>query len=191
MSQNIAQEVATLHKLTHKELQARYAEAFGEPTRSQNKAWLRKRIAWRLQALAEGDLAERALQRARARAAELANDADLRLSPPLPDTLEPALPLTTSAAGNGHALVPSPEPLPTTPQRSVPPGPGRLPLPGSEITRLYKGRSVAVKVLPQGFEWAGRVFGSLSAVAKAITGQHCSGYVFFKLKKEPTNASQK
>jgi hypothetical protein len=39
--------------------------------------WLVKRIAWRMQALAEGDLSERA----RRRAAELANDADLRLSP--------------------------------------------------------------------------------------------------------------
>ena len=54
-----------------------------------------------------------------------------------------------------------------------------------------KGRSLAVKVLPQGFEWAGRVFGSLSAVAKAITGQHCSGYTFFKLGKDQQHASPK
>jgi hypothetical protein len=51
---------------------------FGEATRAGNKSWLIKRIAWRLQALAEGDLSERARQRAK----ELANDADLRLSPP-------------------------------------------------------------------------------------------------------------
>src|SRR5262249_49815898 len=45
---------------------------------SHNKVWLVKRIAWRLQAQAEGDLSERARQRA----AELAADADLRLSAP-------------------------------------------------------------------------------------------------------------
>src|SRR5262249_46091459 len=38
----------------------RYAELFGEPTRARNKAWLFKRLAWRLQALAEGDLSKRA-----------------------------------------------------------------------------------------------------------------------------------
>jgi hypothetical protein len=39
-------------------------------------------LAWRLQALAEGDLSERT----RRRAAELAQDADLRLTPPRPGT---------------------------------------------------------------------------------------------------------
>src|SRR5262249_32672437 len=47
-------------------------------TRTGNKAWLVKRLAWRLQALTEGDLSARA----RRRAADLAQDADLRLSPP-------------------------------------------------------------------------------------------------------------
>jgi len=50
----------------------------GEPTGVTNKGWLCKRLAWRLQALAEGDLSERA----RRRASELACDADLRLLPP-------------------------------------------------------------------------------------------------------------
>jgi hypothetical protein len=43
------------------------------------RPWLVKRLAWRLEVLAEGDLSERARQRA----AQLANDADLRLSAPL------------------------------------------------------------------------------------------------------------
>src|SRR5262245_21524039 len=37
----------------------KFAEVFGEPTPSHNKVWLVKRIAWRLQAKAEGDLSER------------------------------------------------------------------------------------------------------------------------------------
>ena len=56
MHVNVAKEVAALRKLTMRELRARYAEAFGETTNANNKAWLLKRIVWRLQANAEGDL---------------------------------------------------------------------------------------------------------------------------------------
>src|SRR5260370_29949765 len=70
--------VAGLERLTMAELRARYAELFGECTAVKNRTWLLRRVAWRLQALAEGDLSERARQRA----AELANDADLRTTVP-------------------------------------------------------------------------------------------------------------
>ena len=143
------------------ELRARYAEVFGEETSANNRDWLVKRIAWRLQALAEGDLSERARQRA----AELANDADLRLSPPpQPQTL----------------------PLPAESQRVTLSlrGNDRLPLPGTIITRSYKGQMLQVKVLPKGFEFEGEVYKSLTAVAKAITGSHCNGFLFFRLRKE-------
>jgi Protein of unknown function (DUF2924) len=169
MSMNIADEVAALQKLSVKELQVRYAQVFGEPTRCQNKAWLCKRIIWRLQALAEGDLSERARQRA----AELANDANLRLSPPTRAAEEPA----------SKRLVRSAEQPSAEPGSARAPS-GRLPLPGTVITRIYKGQTLAVKVLPQGFEHAGQVFASLSAVAKAVTGQHCSGHFFFRIGKQ-------
>src|ERR1700722_705995 len=78
MQVNVGKEVAAMRQMTIKELRAKYAEAFGEMTNVGNKPWLLKRIAWRLQAVAEGDLSERARQRA----SELANDANLRLSPP-------------------------------------------------------------------------------------------------------------
>ena len=71
---NIGKEVAALQRMTAKQLRDKFAEVFGETTNANNRAWLVKRIAWRLQALAEGDLSERA----RRRAAELARDADLR-----------------------------------------------------------------------------------------------------------------
>jgi hypothetical protein len=51
------------------DLRSRYAEVFGETTNTRHKEWLIKRIIYRMQALAEGDLSERARQRA----AELAN----------------------------------------------------------------------------------------------------------------------
>lgn len=160
MQVNVGKEVAAMQRMTMKELRARYAEAFGETTNANNKAWLLKRIAWRLQALAEGDLSERA----RRRAAELANDADLRLSPPRGKPSDSAADRTVTApfeAGNG-----------------------RLPMPGTIITRDYKGKKLEVKVLPMGFEFEGEVFKSLSALAKAITGQHCNGYAFFRLGKD-------
>ena len=80
MELNLTHELAALRRLTPRELCARYAEAFGEQPSTKNKGWLLKRLAWRLQSLAEGDLS----QRARQRAAELANDADLRTTSPRP-----------------------------------------------------------------------------------------------------------
>ena len=66
MTVNIGKELAALQRLTIKELKARYAEVFGEATNAANRAWLVKRISWRLQALAEGDLSERAAPSRRA-----------------------------------------------------------------------------------------------------------------------------
>lgn len=61
---NMAREVAALKRMTVKELRGRYVEVFGEATRSGNKDFLWKRIAWRMQANAEGGLTERAYARA-------------------------------------------------------------------------------------------------------------------------------
>jgi Protein of unknown function (DUF2924) len=160
---NVGKELAALQRLSVKELRDRYAEVFGEGTNANNRAWLIKRIAWRLQALAEGDLSERA----RRRATELANDADLRLSPPK------IKPVATEATGR------------TTTGILADKSDDRLPLPGTIITREYKGQVLQVKVLAaKGFEYAGEVYKSLSAVAKAVTGSHCNGYAFFRLAKE-------
>jgi hypothetical protein len=158
MHLNVGKEVAALQRMTVKELRARYAEVFGEETPARNKVWLVKRIAWRIQVLAEGDLSEHA----RRRAAELACDADLRLSPPKakPSSAEPQRTKTASLRLKLD---------------------DRLPLPGTIITREYKGEKLQVKVLPHGFEFEGEVYKSLSAVAKAITGAHCNGYLFFRL----------
>jgi hypothetical protein len=144
--------------MTVKQLRQKYAEVFGEETNAYNKPWLIKRIAWRLQALAEGDLTERA----RRRAAELADDAQLRLVPPRvrPISTEPTYTTTASVQFRVD---------------------DRLPPPGTVITRCYKGEVLHVTVLPQGFEYKGEVYNSLSAVAKAITGSHYNGYLFFRL----------
>jgi len=66
-----------LEQLTVPQLKQRYAKVYGEETRTHHKVLLMKRILWRMQALREGDLSERACQRAR----EVANDADPRAKP--------------------------------------------------------------------------------------------------------------
>jgi hypothetical protein len=164
---NLAHDLATLPTLSVAQLRNRYVEVFGEPTNAGHKGWLVKRIAWRLQANAEGDLSERARQRA----AQLANDADLRLSPPKPPASFGSE--TAGAAADGMA---TPSSAPAGPDR-------RLPQPGAVIHRLYKGRELQVTVLQSGFAYGGQVFASLSAVAKAITGSHCNGYLFFRLTR--------
>lgn len=58
----------------------------------------------------------------------------------------------------------------------------RLPTPGSFITKVYKGKRLDVKILEKGFEYEGTVYSNLSAVAKAITGAHWNGFVFFGVK---------
>ena len=71
-------EIDELSRMTVGQLRQKYLEVFGEESRSNHKQFLFRRIAWRIQALAEGGLSERA----RRRALEIANDADLRIRAP-------------------------------------------------------------------------------------------------------------
>lgn len=57
----------------------------------------------------------------------------------------------------------------------------RLPIPGTIITKVYKGKKLEVKVLEKGFEYKGKVYRSLSGVAKDITGSGWNGFLFFNL----------
>ena len=59
----------------------------------------------------------------------------------------------------------------------------RLPAPGSIITKTYRGKTIEVKVLDNGFEYEGKVFKSISRVAMTIVKRQISGYVFFGLTK--------
>jgi len=59
----------------------------------------------------------------------------------------------------------------------------RLPAPGSIITKTYRGKTIEVKVLENGFEYEGKVFKSISCVAMTIVKRQISGYVFFGLTK--------
>lgn len=159
--ESMVARIAALRRLTVGELREEYARLFGEETRSRNRDWIFRNVAWQLQANAEGGLSERAKRRA----AELARESDVR--PRSRQLLTPGQPAAAAP-------------------RIVQVGPVRdrnAPLPGTVLCRDYKGQNVVVRVLEDGFEWNGRVFASLSAVAGAVTGGHWSGALFFGLRK--------
>jgi hypothetical protein len=75
---SVREEIDVLRHMTVGQLKDRYRDVFGEASRSDHKQFLLRRIAWRIQANAWGGLSERA----RRRALEIANDADLRIRAP-------------------------------------------------------------------------------------------------------------
>jgi hypothetical protein len=142
--------IAELSGLELRALKARYRELYGESSASANKQFLIRRIAWRLQAAAEGDLSERA----RRRALELANDADLRLRP-------------ARVPRSGVSQESGPD--------------WRLPPPGTVLSREFRGETHLVTIGSQGFDYKGHRYRSLSAVAFAIAGTRWNGFSFFRL----------
>jgi hypothetical protein len=159
MDATVLKQIEQLRSLTVNGLRTKYREIFGEDSRSGNKDYLYRRIAWRLQANAEGDLSERA----RRRALEIANDADLRVrAPKLKGDAEKR---TTVTAISG---VRDP----------------RLPQPGTLLTREFKGKVHVAKVLDDGFEYEGRHYRSLSKIATEIAGTRWNGFTFFGLERE-------
>ena len=160
MDTALREEIEGLSRMTVPQLRDKYVDVFGEASRSYNKDFLRRRIAWRLQALAYGGLSERA----RRRAEELADDADLRVRAPR------AVRRANGDAEGG-----------TRPARR-PRRDHRLPPPGELLVREFKGARVVVRVLERGFEYEGRRYTSLSPIAREVTGTNWNGFLFFGLE---------
>lgn len=157
MDEDLRQEIARLRGSKVKELKLRYRELFGEESPSSNQTHLFRRIAWRLQARAAGDLSEQARQRA----AQLADDADLRVQAP---------------RGFWQLL----EDKRSEAARRRDP---RLPAVGSELKRTYQGRLIVVRVAEGGFIYKDQTYGSLSAIAYQVTGTRWNGFLFFRLQE--------
>jgi len=139
-----------------------HRELFGCDHPVPNPGYLRRKITWQLQAQAEGGLPEAARERALA----IARNVQLRGR-------------ARAAADRGR----------TTPDRAVttqiaPMHDPRLPMPGSFLVKDFKGRTIVVKVLDDGFEYDNRRFASLSAIAREITGTRWNGFLFFGCAKE-------
>jgi transposase-like protein len=122
-------ELAALSRFTSPELAEKYLVLFGQPARSRNKDFLRKRLAWRIQELAEGGLSERAL----ARIEELG-----------------ANPLATWRRPTRTETPASPRPPSVGAVRDP-----RLPPAGSVVRRIHGTTDHSVIVLDDGFEYRG------------------------------------
>jgi hypothetical protein len=160
MAHTVVAAIEQLRSLNVIALRKKYQHLFGDRSRSSNKQYLFRRIAWRLQANAEGGLSERACHRA----VQIADEADLRTRAPK-GFLSAQVP-ASAASTVEHAQA----------QRDA-----RLPASGSLLTRRLTDRQIVVKVLAEGFEFESRHYRSLSAIAREVTGTRWNGLLFFGL----------
>jgi hypothetical protein len=148
-------------------LQLRHKELFGDAPVSAHRQFLFRKISWRMQADREGGLPDSAHELARA----IARDAPLRIRViSNAEKLRGGIPLertTTTTIAPGHD--------------------SRLPMPGGLIVKQFRGETIVVKVVDEGFEFRDRRYGSLSAIAQEITGTKWNGFLFFGLTKEKAN----
>jgi len=161
---DISEQLAAVQSMTVSELHDKYRELYGEPSRSRNKQHLQRKIAWRIQELAEGGLSENARVRM------------VELTVGLPHGWLQRLQNPRQARESAKAE-------PAKPERIARKRDSRLPTTGSTLTRIYKGKEHTVTVLESGFEHDGQIYTSLSKVAHAITGTPWNGFTFFGLKK--------
>lgn len=156
--------IGDLARMTAAELQAVHLELFGAAHPISNCQHLRRRIAWHMQAAKEGGLAESIRQYAIA----VARGTELRTR------------ISENASRRRIAIPPDRTATTVVVQTQD----ARLPMPGSLIVKKHRGRTLVVKVLDNAFEYEGRRFSSLSAIAGEITGTRWNGFAFFNLTKE-------
>ena len=144
--------IHALQQMTTAELRAEWRLVMEEEPRSFHRTWLWRRLAWAIQAKEYGGLSARAQE---------------RLKELLPHA-ETWMPL----GKRGLQDVNTPLPVPHVKD-------DRLPAVGTVLTRVYRGRTIAVSILENGFDLEGKRYSSLTAVAKAVTGSHWNGHYFF------------
>ena len=147
-----ASQIMTLKNASAGELIKRYKELYNEDATGTHKTYLWRKIAYKLQEQEHGSLSAKAKERLKA----------------LIEEFDPI---------NNKALRPD-KPM-VSQQASV--KDKRLPIPGTVITKEYKAANYQVKVLEKGFEYNAKIYKTLSAIAKEISGAHWNGYLFFNL----------
>ena len=152
MRENVLSRIMVLEKMPVAELVRKYEDLFdGKRPASTNKTYLKRRIAYRIQELEYGGLS----QEAQSKITSLVKEYD-----PI----------------NNKAMRPKKSPVEKQILRDR-----RLPIPGTVITKEYKGKRIEVKVLDKGFSYQGKIFKTLTTLAKEITGSHWNGFLFFNL----------
>lgn len=156
MAETNLSQITTLKESSLDELQARFAELFpGQQAPSNNKVYLWRKIAYRLQELEYGGISSET----QGKIQQLIQQYD-----PI----------------NNKTLRPNSIPE-NQPKKSKLSRDKRLPIPGTVIIKEYKGIKLEVKILESGFEYHNKVYKSLTAIAKEVTGAHWNGYLFFNL----------
>lgn len=147
-----AEQIKSIESLRGAALREKFREVVGTETRSKDRPYVIKRIVQALQARGGN-----------------AQPAAVASPPPTPANQEkrsatkkaPAEKKTKAASG-----------------RTRDP---RLPVPGTVLEREHDGKTVRVKVLEDGFEFRGKTYRSLSAVAREVTQTAWNGLLFFHL----------
>ena len=173
MAKELPAELSELSRLSIADLGRRYEALTGRAAACSHRGFLMRRVAWHLQAGSEGGLSAEALTTIEALAESLNPLAGMAAR------ARRHCGCSEQAAGNDparhgrqrHHL------------REI-----RLPRSGALIRRVYKGRELVVRVLESGFEYDGRRYRSLTAIAKEITGAHWNGLLFFGLVKQDKSA---
>ena len=154
MTETNLSQIMELKEKTLDELQAKHKELFpDQQTPSNNKVYLWRRIAYRMQELEYGGI-----------------------SVETQDKIEQFIQYYDPI--NNQALRPD-DATRKPHRRSTLERDKRLPIPGTVITKDYKGTKLEVKVLDSGFEYSNKVYKTLSAIAVEVTGSHWNGYSFF------------
>lgn len=160
MQETLLSQIMALGGMSTKELQKRYEDLFdGKKPPSNNKICLWRRIAYRMQELEFGGISEVAQGR-------------------IKEIIEESDPINNKTLRTDYN---SKEKFQTLKRKRSTLRDKRLPIPGAIVKKEYKGNHIEVEVLENGFEYRGRKYKSLSAIAKEITGAHWNGYVFFNL----------
>jgi hypothetical protein len=144
MTDSVLAQIAALAKASLPELRAQWRDLFGKEAPGINRAYLERRIAYRLQGLAYGGLSD---------ATRMKLDA-------LAKTADKGSSARTRARAQDR------------------------PIAGTKLLRVWQGVEHSVTVLQTGYDYQGRSFASLSAVARHITGSRWNGPAFFGLRDQ-------
>ena len=155
-------DVGHLQRMTAAQLRRRHFELFGVLPRSNHRQFLFRQLAWKLQAATWGGLSEEL----RSYALALVRNSSIRTR------------IAEGASGRVSGLPPAR----TVRVKLVTRNDSRLPLRGSLVIKEFRGVMHVVKVLDDGFEYCGRDYRSLSAIAHQISGTKWNGYTFFGLR---------
>ena len=154
MTTSMLSQISALQRKSVADLQNEWLKLYGEPTRSRNRQFLFRRLAWRIQELQHGGLSS------------VTKDRIDKLAPDF--TRARTLAAASTTLPGDHRSHRDP----------------RIPSPGTLIVKAYKGRELRVAVREDGLELDGTMYVTATALAKAVTGsKSINGNLFLGITK--------